>query len=69
MKKPKWKTVRQVALENNCAERTVQKWCEQNDVPYSGEGFRKTWEIHPEHEEQFKNRPKPGRRWPDKGKK
>lgn len=62
--KPKhnWKSVQEVAAENECAERTVQKWCIENNVPYSGEGFRKTWKIAPKHEAAFKKRPKPGRR-------
>ena len=66
MKNQNWKTVRQIAQENNCDERTVQKWCAANNVPYSGSGFRKQWEISAEHEKAFKERPRPGRRWPSK---
>ncbi|MGP1595237.1 MAG: hypothetical protein ACTTH8_08345 [Treponema sp.] len=63
MENQNWKTVKQVAQENNCNERTVQKWCTANDVPYSGNGFRKEWKIFPEHEKAFKERERPGRRW------
>lgn len=62
----KFKTVQQVAQENKCDDRTVQKWCLDNDVPYIGTDKRKQYMIYPEHEEGFKNREKPGRRWPVK---
>jgi hypothetical protein len=64
--KRNWKSVQEVAAENNCDARTVQKWCAENNVPYSGEGFRKTWKISARHEAAFKSRPKPGRRWTKK---
>ena len=67
--KDKFKTVQQVAQETQSADRTVQNWCSENDVPFLGSGKRKQYMIYPEHEEQFKNREKPGRRWPVKTKK
>lgn len=63
MESKNWKTVKQVAQENQCDERTVQKWCAANNVPYSGSGFRKQWEISAEYEKAFKERARPGRRW------
>jgi len=62
----KFKTVQQVAQENECESRTVQKWCLTNGVPYIGSGQRKQYMIYPEHEEKFKDREKPGRRWSTK---
>ena len=62
----KFKTVQQVAQENKCNDRTVQNWCLDNNVPYIGTGQRKQYMIYPEHEKAFKNRDKPGRRWPIK---
>jgi len=59
----KFKTVQQVAQENKCKSRTVQKWCMANGVPYIGYGQGKQYIIYPEHEELFKKRQKPGRRW------
>ena len=64
----KYKTVQQVAQEQQeqdkkCTERTVQKWCQANDVPYIGSGRRKQYLIYPEHEKKFIDREKPGRRW------
>ena len=60
-----FKTVQQVAQENKCNDKTVQNWCAANDVPYIGTG-RKQYMLYQEHEEGFKNREKPGRRWPAK---
>jgi hypothetical protein len=65
----KFKTVQTVAQENDCDDRTVQKWCAANGVPYIGTGQRKQYMLYPDHEEEFKNRDKPGRRWPEKKKK
>jgi len=62
----KFKTVQQVAQDNECETRTVQKWCLANNVPYIGSGQRKQYMIYPEHEEKFKEREKPGRRWSTK---
>jgi len=62
----KFKTVQQVAQDNECEARTVQKWCLANDVPYIGSGQRKQYMIYPEHEERFEEREKPGRRWSTK---
>jgi len=59
----KFKTVQQVAQDNECEPRTVQKWCLANDVPYIGSGQRKQYMIYPEHENKFIKREKPGRRW------
>jgi len=59
----KFKTVQQIAKENECKSRTVQKWCQANGVPYIGYDRGKQYLIYPEHEEKFKEREKPGRRW------
>jgi len=62
----KFKTVKQVAEDNGCGVRAVQNWCLTNDVPYIGNGQRKQYMIYPEHENKFKTREKPGRRWTPK---
>jgi hypothetical protein len=61
-----FKSVQTVAQENGCIEKKKKKWCADNGVPFIGSGQRKQYLIYPEHEECFKNREKPGRRWPAK---
>ena len=61
-----FRTVQEVAAENRCDDRTVQNWCRENGVPFIGSGRGKRYLIGLEHEEGFRGRPKPGRRWPEK---
>ena len=61
-----FKSVQEVAAENGCNVRTVQKWCLANDVPYVGAGRGKRYLVSPEHGAAFAKREKPGRRWPAK---
>lgn len=66
MSREQFKTVQQVAQENDCVVRTVQKWCADNNVPHIGTGQRKQYLIYPKQEVEFQSREKPGRRWPAK---
>jgi hypothetical protein len=51
-----FKSVTQIAKQYKSAPRTVEKWCQDNDVPYVGEGRGKRYLIYPEYEERFKKR-------------
>jgi phage antirepressor YoqD-like protein len=51
-----FKSVTQIAKQYKAAPRTVEKWCQENNVPYVGEGRGKRYLVYPEHEEQFKKR-------------
>ena len=58
-------SVKEVAAMYNCDLSTLQKWAKANDVKYIGEGRRKDYKFTKADIERFKNRPKPGRRWPE----
>jgi uncharacterized protein YjcR len=68
-----FKTVTQIAEQYGDSPRTVQKWCQENDVPYIGEGRGKRYLIYPKYEAQFTKRNrltgKPGQKAAQKSKK
>ena len=43
--------------------RIVQRWAENNNVSYTGEGRRKDYNFSEADYQRFLNRDKPGRRW------
>jgi DNA-binding transcriptional MerR regulator len=57
-------TTDEVARLSGCALVTVQKWAAANGVAYTGRGNRKTYNFTEADIERFRQRPKPGRRWP-----
>jgi DNA-binding transcriptional MerR regulator len=59
-------TSQELAMEFNCAQNTVLYWAQRNGVKYIGKGKRKIYIFSFDDKEQFKNRPKPGRRWAKK---
>jgi hypothetical protein len=59
-------TTDEVARLSECALVTVQKWAAANGVAYTGRGGRKTYNFTEADIERFRQRPKPGRRWPEK---
>lgn len=57
----KFYTTKELADEHGCARITVIKWCEKNNVPYTGEDKRKTYLISEKHKKQFNPRTSVGR--------
>jgi uncharacterized protein YjcR len=59
-------STKEVANQCGCTPRTVQKWAAANKVSYTGEGRRKDYHFTKAEIELFTQRPRPGRRWPEK---
>ena len=59
-------TSQEVAARCGVANITVIKWAAANSVAYVGEGKRKTYTWTDADVKRFKDREKPGRRWPEK---
>jgi len=53
-------TAAEVAQTEGCARNTAQKWAQNNNVLYTGGAYFFTGADI----ERFRQRPKPGRRWP-----
>jgi len=65
MKKAEKKySTKQVAELCECEDRTVRKWAAANGVSFVGDGNRKDYKLTQADIERFKQRPRPGRRWP-----
>ena len=56
-------SVKEVAAMCVCDLSTVQKWAKENGVKFTGEGRRKDYHFTKKKIEEFKQRPRPGRRW------
>ena len=54
--KEKIYTTQEIADELKCARITIIKWCEKNNVEFTGEGRRKTYLITEEDKNKFKSR-------------
>jgi len=52
--------------KRKCTLRTVQNWCADNNVRTIGKGNRYQFLIFREDVMRFRERERPGRRWPEK---
>jgi len=52
--------------QKDCKPRTAQKWAAANNVKFTGSGKRKDYQWMEADIKRFKERPRPGRRWPPK---
>ncbi|GAB6392181.1 MAG: helix-turn-helix domain-containing protein [Treponematales bacterium] len=57
-------TADEAAQMCNCTADTARTWAASNGAAYTGEGRRKTYNFTEADIERFRQRPKPGRRWP-----
>jgi hypothetical protein len=60
------KSTEQVAVMFDCDPSGVRRWAGRNGVQFIGNGYHKNYIWTDEDIERFKNRDKPGRRWPEK---
>jgi hypothetical protein len=59
-------SVNKVAAMCDCEPRTARKWAAANGVRFTGEGNRKNYHFTDTDVDRFRQRPRPGRRWPEK---
>ncbi|GAB6392924.1 MAG: helix-turn-helix domain-containing protein [Treponematales bacterium] len=57
-------TTDEVAQRCNCTAETARMWAAANGMAYIGSGRRKTYNFTEADIKRFRQRPKPGRRWP-----
>jgi hypothetical protein len=54
-----------VSQEEGCTIRTAQKWAKDNGVRAMGEGNRRQYLFFRQDVANFRQRKRPGRRWPE----
>ena len=59
-------SVELVAQNENCTDRTVRKWASNNGVRTIGGGRRRQYLFFRQDVINFRQRDRPGRRWPEK---
>lgn len=59
-------TTAEVAEKAGCATRTAREWAQKNNVESVGTDRKKTYLWSEKDYKRFLDRPKPGRRWPEK---